>query len=272
MATYIDECQDRWGAGLPRDPKWKSYVATLPSNLFLGRLHSETDAEFRQADGSELEDALTRPAKMRALASSSALAVNFFDAWRHTDKRPLSSALGLASPIATLRFEFKTTRYPVKPRSPNLDLMLKLADGQSVALESKFSEPYRSGEGFGALSARYFPADGPLWFQAGLPAAQRVADHLRPEWVYLDVPQLLKHLLGLAGDPTKPSALVYLWFDTSQPDADAHRREIERFTSEVANDPVSFRSVTYQKIFGALRELDEPVVGWHSYMARRYFA
>ena len=208
---------------------------------------------------------------MRALVSSSALAVNFFDAWRDVSKLALARALGFNSDIAELSFESKTADYPVKPRSPNLDLMLCLAGGTRIAIESKFSEPYRSGEGFGALSARYFPAREQLWTQALLPAAQRVADRLRPEWGHFDAPQVLKHLLGLASDPRKPSRLAYLWFDTGEPGAVAHREEIERFKVLIAGDPLTFVPATYQQVFGALSESDEPAVGWYSHMSRRYF-
>ena len=119
---------------------------------------------------------------------------------------------------------------------------------------------------------RILPCCAPLNF-ADSPhtAAQRVADRLRPEWIYLDVPQLLKHLLGLANDPTKPDGLIYLWFDTGQRDADAHRLEIERFTREVAKDVVTFGSATYQDTFRTLTESDEPVAGWYKYIGQRYF-
>lgn len=49
-------------------------------NLFLSGLNRDTETEFREGDGSEMRDVGTRPAKMRALLSSSALAGNFFDA------------------------------------------------------------------------------------------------------------------------------------------------------------------------------------------------
>ncbi|MBI5922423.1 MAG: hypothetical protein HY847_12385 [Betaproteobacteria bacterium] len=271
-SKIIEERQDQWGAEQARDPKWQSYLTSLRDNLFLGHLNPDTETEFRTGDGSELRDARTRPAKMRALISSSALVVNFFDSWRFADKAALARVFGIESAISRLSFEFKTDGYPVGPRSPNLDLMLYLADGQRVAVESKFAEPYRSSEGFGALSARYFPSGECLWSQARLPAAQRIADRLRPEWIHLDVPQLLKHLLGLASDPSKPATLVYLWFDTGSADANAHRKEVERFKGEVAGDSVVIRSATYQEIFKGISESEEPVVGWHSYMSRRYFA
>ncbi|HKY22583.1 MAG TPA: hypothetical protein VJM31_15325 [Vicinamibacterales bacterium] len=223
------------------------------------------------SDGSELKDTPKRPAKMRALVSSSALAVNFFDAWRDTDKSVLSEALDLPSAISTLTFEYKTRSYPVRPRSPNLDLMMRLRNSRHVAVESKFSEPYCSSNGYGLLSAKYFPTTAKLWEHAGLPSVQRVAETLRPEWIHLDVPQLVKHLLGLAADPSKPAMLIYLWFDTAKPDALAHRREVERFSAAVAGSPVEFLAITYQEVFARLKPSVEPVPEWYSYMDGRYF-
>ena len=209
---------------------------------------------------------------MRALASSSALAVNFFDAWRDAEKRDLSIALGLSARIVTLSFEYKPKEYPVKPRSPNLDLMLELDDGQRIAIESKFTEPYRSADGWSGMSAKYFPASHSLWDNAKLPAAQRIADRFRPDWLHLDAPQLLKHLLGLAHDPTQPRALLYLWFDTGLPDAIAHGDEISRFAKEVAGDRIAFLSRSYQQVFRTLLPGAEPLRGWNDYSKHRYFS
>lgn len=269
-AKLIDGLQGQWAGDRVRDAKWGDYVASVSANLFKP-LHILSEGEFTSGDGSELIDSGTRPAKMRALSSSSALAVNFFDSWRDTDKTALSEALGLPAPIVDLRFEFKTRLYPVRPRSPNLDLLLRLQDGQRIGVESKFSEPFRSDDGHGVLSARYFPASGSLWSDAHLEAAQRMAMRLRPEWIHLDAPQLLKHLLGLANDPDKPSTLLYLWFDTGKPDAAAHHREIDSFSREVAGDAVKFRALTYQSTFGRLQAGVSPINGWRSYMQSRYF-
>jgi hypothetical protein len=209
---------------------------------------------------------------MRALISSSALAVNFFDAWRGADMATLAQALGLEAPIKEMRFEFKTRHFPVRPRSPNLDLLLTLANGQSVGVESKFSEPYRSDDGHGAISARYFSMSIDYWAAAQLTRAQLLASRLQPEWIRLDAPQLLKHMLGLAHDPDRPTTMLYLWFDTGKPDAADHRREIECFADAVAGDSIAFRAETYQSVFERLRSAASPITGWHSYMNDRYFA
>jgi hypothetical protein len=64
------------------------------SNLFQP-LNAQSKVAFDQGSGSELQDRPTGPAKMRALHSSSALAVNFFDAWVREDTKPLMGIFGL---------------------------------------------------------------------------------------------------------------------------------------------------------------------------------
>lgn len=270
-ARHIADLQSRWAGARMRDPKHDGYLASLGDNLFQGRLHSQSETEFRCGDGSELKDVRTRPAKMRALASSSALAVNFFDAWRDVNKATLSQALGLPAPIAAIQFEFKTRDYPVRPRSPNLDLLLQLEDGQYIGVESKFCEPYRSDDGHGVLSTRYFDPEPLLWRASRLNGAQELASRLRPEWIRLDAPQLLKHLLGLAHDPTRPTSLLYLWFDTDLPDAALHRDEAGTFADAVADGAIAFRATTYQTVFQRLAVPSSPVDGWYGYMQERYF-
>jgi hypothetical protein len=270
-ARDIDEQQRRWAGSRVRDPRRNDYLASLSANLFQRDLHPSTKNEFRAGDGSELNDSRTRPAKMRALASSSALVVNFFDVWRDRDKTVLAGALGLPAPITDMQFEFKTRGYPVRPRSPNLDLLIHLENGELIGVESKFVEPFRSDDGHGVLSARYFPSSESLWSNARLDGAQGLASRLRPEWIHLDAPQLLKHMLGLANDPAKPSRLLYLWFDTNRADAGVHRHEVESFASAVAGDGVAFCFTTYQAVFERLPAREAPVEGWHAYMQERYF-
>lgn len=268
----ITSAQRVWARDRKRDDRWPDYLARIEDNLFLGRLGAATYSEFTQADGSELRDSARKPAKMRALTSSSALAVNFFDAWRDVDLRNLERILGLSSAITSFRFEFKTQNYPVGPRSPNLDLLIGLANGDAIGVESKFTEPYSADDGHGVISARYFPKEKPLWLAAQLPSAQRLADRLKPEWIHLDVPQLLKHYLGLSNDPERARTLLYLWYDSGGLDAEAHHAELERFATFVADEPIVFRHRTYQSLFAALDERSEPMSGWYQYMSSRYFS
>jgi hypothetical protein len=269
--------QSRWAQDLSIPLERDGYVSRLGDNLFLGRLNPETRAEFESADGGELNDEGRRPAKMRALISSSALAVNFFDAWRRDPNEPLRLALGLGEPIARLRFEYKCTDYPIGPRSPNLDVMLTTSSGRRIAIESKFLESYRNPGKRALLSEKYFPPGLGVWSAARLPRAQALVNDKGVSWRYLDAPQLLKHLLGLRSDKSSGEVeLLYLWYDTGLDDAVAHRAEIERFAAiveeENAEEAVRFRSMTYQELFGAL-VLSEAALpsGWATYMSRRYF-
>jgi hypothetical protein len=211
---------------------------------------------------------------MRALLSSSALAVNFFDVWRTEPKDKLAEALGLPTPITQLSFEHKCLKYPVGPRSPNLDLELKLTDGRRVGVESKFAEPYRHSAAGPCLSAKYFSGPEGRWDHVGLIRAQKLAGRLAAEWEFLDAAQLLKHLLGLASEtPEKGTILLYLWYDAATDEAARHQREITRFAEAVAGDPVAFRAVSYQDVFSKLeRTLAEPQAGWLSYLSSRYFS
>ena len=268
----ITSVQRLWAHDRERDERWSDYLRRIEDNLFLGKLGAQTQSEFEQADGSELRDSSRKPAKMRALTSSSALAVNFFDAWRGVDLRALQRALGFSSDISDFRFEFKTRNYPVGPRSPNLDLLIRLKSGDAVGVESKFTEPYSSDDGHGVISARYFPPGTSLWTASELPSAQRLADRLKPDWIYLDVPQLLKHFLGLAQDPERPRTLFYLWYDTDGSDAVAHRAELERFETAIKDEHIVFRHRSYQSIFAELEPRDEPISGWYAYMSNRYFS
>jgi hypothetical protein len=273
----IQLAQSRWAQDLSIPLERDGYVERLADNLFLGRLDPETRAEFESADGGELNDEGHRSPKMRALISSSALAVNFFDAWRHAPTESLAAALDIGAQKVRLRFEYKCTDYPIGPRSPNLDVMLTTTSGRRIAIECKFTESYRNPGKRAPLSKKYFPPGLGVWSAALLPRAQALANDESARWNYLDASQLLKHLLGLRSDKSSGEVeLLYLWYDTGLDDAVAHRAEIERFAAiveeENAEEAVRFRSMTYQELFGAL-VLSEAVLpsGWATYMSRRYF-
>lgn len=274
--SHIEHAQAQWASQTGKPLGRPGYVKDLADNLLLRKLNSETEAEFANADGSELCDSGNRPAKMRALISSSALAVNFFDSWRDVPKGPITNALKLQEPIASLRFEYKCDekKYPVRPHSPNLDLLLTLADGQRIGIESKFVEPYRnSGSGY-SLSPKYFPPGLGHWSNAGLLRAQGLANEIRGQWKYLDAPQLLKHVLGLRSEqPEATVQLIYVWYDTNFDDAKAHRAEVERFSDSITGDVVRFSAISYQELFKSLLDsCPDSSPGWAAYLSERYFS
>ncbi len=179
--SHIERAQTQWALKTGKSLERLGYVKDLADNLLLRKLNLQTEAEFAKADGSELCGSGIRPAKMRAFVSSSALTVNFFDSWRDVPKGLLTSALKLQEPITSLHFEYKCDKekYPVGPRSPNLDLLLTLADGQRIGIESKFVEPYRISGEDNSLRPKYFPPGLGHWSNAGL---------LRQGWGLIDLP------------------------------------------------------------------------------------
>lgn len=267
--TIIREQQVSWAKRIARNHAREDYAVDVAANLFLGRLNECTERSYLAANGAELIESKSgaRPPKMSSLMSSSALVVNFFDVWGNQGTAPLGAALGLDAPVLDLRFEYLCTHYPVGPRKPNLDLLLIQRDS-GVAVEAKFAEPYRNPGADWLLGRTYFTDRVGPWEKVGLTRAQTLAEPLRARWEYLDVAQLLKHMLGLAVDGCA-KVLLYLWYDTGLPDADRHRREIERFAAAVAGDPIEFRSVTYQDAFQRLAPAAPQE--WVEYMAARYF-
>ena len=269
--NYLEAAQGRWGEQVSCDSRRPLYAATIPENLFLKRLTEATETEFRLADGSELRDTPKRPAKMRALMSSSALTVNFFDTWRERGCDQLGFALGLGAQARTFRFEYVCKSYPVTPRAPNLDLLVSLPD-RTVAVEAKFAEPFRSPGNHSPLAAKYFEStEQGLWDAAGLVKAQAVTTLPKTRWKYLNTPQLLKHMLGLARDGCART-LLYLWYDTGLADARHHAQEIQAFGDLLRGDAIEFRVISYQEVFRYLERDRGLAFEWKDYMARRYFS
>jgi hypothetical protein len=268
--SYVERMQTRWATAVGKELQRQGYVRELRDNLIPSGISRETLDEFDKADGGELRDSAKRPAKMRCLVSSSALAANFFDGWRFASKEALARALNLTGSISELRFEHKCEHYPVGPGTPNLDLVLRMSDGTRVGIESKFVEQFRSPGVDSAMSLKYFPAGDGHWSRARLPRAQTLVNSMRGRWDYLDAPQLLKHLLGMrAEEPHGRVRLLYIWYDTGLQDANSHRKEVQDFISEVTEIDVAVTSMSYQEVFDAI---DEPIEGWKKYLFERYFA
>ena len=263
----IKYCQKLWAEShaIPYDNA-NGRVPNLDDNLFAS-LDAETASEFGNADGSEL-GRNGKPGKMFSLHSSSALVCNVFDHWRRRPLAPLLQACGIEGNRNDLWFEQK---FPtgLGGTPPNLDVVLS-CDGKSpvTAIESKFTEPYSSGDHTG-FSDSYF-RDEELW--EGLEKCRGLAENFaRANFRYLDAAQLLKHALGLHRAFTAGGfELLYLWYDVpGSSAAETLREEVERFSQAVSTE-VRFRSLTYQELFGRLA----PVVGetdYAAYLGSRYF-
>jgi hypothetical protein len=138
----------------------------------------------------------------------------------------------------------------------------------ATAIESKFTEPYYPARRKG-FSASYFESEG-LW--TGLAACLSVAKAVgQANYRHVDVPQLLKHILGLRRRFTAEGfELLYLWYDVpGSAAADEHRAEVQRF-SEAVSAEVRFRSITYQALFESLLPSVHDT-DYAAYLRSRYF-
>jgi hypothetical protein len=197
--TNIQAKQKAWAQarGLLADER--GYLPTYTENLF-EPLSREGTTCFSNGSGNELLARDGTPAKMCALHSSSALAINVFHHWSQSPDSVLN-ALDLRTGGREVKFEAQfPTGLPGNP--PNLDLCVWRTDASLVGIESKFTEWLTAKAASKELfKPKYFPPDRALWTSYDLPACQRVAQALvRQELAfrYLDAPQLLKHALGLA--------------------------------------------------------------------------
>jgi hypothetical protein len=160
-------------------------------------------------------------------------------------------------------------------RAPNLDLELVLKDGSVVAIESKFTEwltpQPKNGKAF---QSKYFTAGKLHWTARGLPGCQTLAEGLdrgKKSYRYLHAGQLLKHALGLAAHHGDKFSLLYLYFDSTGPEAERHRTELADF-SEYLDRHIRFSAMTYQQLFGNLRRLAGPDhEPYLAYLGERYF-
>jgi hypothetical protein len=267
----LHQQQRAWAFGSGRQHDARDYLSSYELNLFQP-LSENTLRAFTQGSGSELLPSGSRPAKMAALHSSSALAVNAFDYWSDKPLSHVASALGLPQTPSNFRFEAKfPTRLGGIP--PNLDLAFFCPDKHVVGVESKFTEWLATKSRKEPFKPRYFPADGQLWSRAGLPGAQRLAEAMHRQqksFLHLDAAQLLKHMLGLAVCEPRRSSLYYLYFDCPGPEASIHRGEIEEF-AEIVGADMAFYWLSYQQFFDRLRTaLGDEHRDYVDYMASRY--
>lgn len=253
------------------------YLPDVAANL-RGPLSPSALADFTARGGSEFHDGEGRAgrahaARLRAVHSSTALAVNVFDYWNGSDAAPLGAALGLPAPVRRIVFEpHLPTGLGGNPANP--DVLLGLENGALVALECKFSEwlvPRRArGQVF---HERYFPPDRHPWEEAGLPECQALAAELQAGteyFRYLDTGQLLKHALGLAATGATDWTLVYLYFDWPGSIQRAHAAELARVAARLSGE-TGFRALSYQALVADWPVSSAPVGReFLAYLSARY--
>ena len=265
--------QRTWAESVGLEVDARGYLDTVDANL-LQPLSMRSKQSFENGSGSELQDTPSRPAKMKALHSSSALGVNVFDYWVDRDTSALLSALGLDSGrLAAITFEAQFST-GLKGNPPNLDVALEYLDGHVIGVESKFSEwltpKAKNKEPF---KAKYFSEDTGLWESKGLQQSQMLAEAMQTGeefFRHLDAPQLLKHVLGMANQLGKQFSLYYIYYDCRGPESDVHRQEVKRF-DDLVGDEVRFKARSYQEFFSSLNEMGYDDETYMSYLHQRYF-
>lgn len=216
------------------------------------------------------------------LHSSSVLVCNVFDYWREKTLAPLTKTLKPPSPFIDFRFERKCgTGVPGGPC--NLDVAFRCEEGWIVGMESKFTEPF--------AGKRELPLVQPAYMKPGRPSSwqaikldgchelaarylckkgRRIASDIDVRFKYLDVPQLLKHVLGLHRASGGKYRLLYIWFDIRSDESNQHRNEVEDFhrSSQLGS---SFASLTYQEFIPRLMEFCSPNdATYFQYLRDRY--
>jgi len=235
------------------------YAESINHNLFTP-LTDENKIQFKDGDGNEINDKKDEPAKMRALHSSSAIAVNFFQYWQQIDKiYQIAHACGLCNEgnqsSEKSIFEKKYSIDKAFQFAPNIDVVIensKQSRFRVFAIECKFSEAYGS-YGHNGIDPKYLELI-PLW--EDIPEIYNFAKTISPddnEFKHLHPAQLVKHILGLKKAYGKKAfRLLYLWYDVHGEESSTHRKEIEIFSNIAKSDGIKFQSISYQKLISNL--------------------
>ena len=252
-----------------------NYTLTLDENFFGGTLMDSVRFAFNAGAGGELRGAIP---KMSALHSSSAMGVNLFQHWVSNGKLDiLAKLLNVPSrAISSGKFE---DQFPVclAPEShgfkepPHLDFAFRYANGSRIGIECKLNEPY------GRLDHKPLrPAYLKLrsaW--EDIPRCHALAVQLSKgssDFVRMGASQLLKHILGLKFQtPSDEVRLIYLYCDAIGDEAAEHRREIRKFQTEIAGDPIRFVPLPVQEfILRAVRLVRADHCSYVDYLTERY--
>ncbi len=267
----IQSQQRAWAEqnGIPCDSR--GYAVTLQLNLYSFPLLQETRSAFESGMAQELRTSAGQ-GRMRALNSSSALVVNFFEYWQRHGVSDIAKACGSTGLMTRMSFERRHSSL-LGGMPCHIDVEFEGENTGPLAVKSKFTEPYHRLPNR-QLTQPYWPKFG-LWSQ--LPRCRRMAKRIwedtrgRDSYVYLDASQLLKEILALSASFGRSGfELLYLWYDVPSPEADRHRDEIREFIGFLREE-VLLREMSYQQLFDAVKSLPGVKADYVSYMAGRYF-
>jgi len=256
-----------------------AYTPELNQNLF-EPLEPQVRECFKKGDGSELIGTQNNPAKMQAVHSSSALAVNIFQYWEKNKQVPtIAEACRICRKGSDVSkriifeekflIDKKKFRFP-----PNIDVVIHNSDSakyKRFAIECKFSEAYSS-RGDHGLKTPYINLND-IWND--IPNLYDLAKTICPEdnqFHHLHPAQLIKHILGLKTAFGKAGfRLLYLWYDVVGEQGAIHREEIETFSEVTKSDDIKFHSLSVQELIIRLaNEYRSDHGEYIRYMSSRY--
>ena len=249
------------------------YTTRVEDNIFGGELHPETKKEYEKGKGHELEGG---QAHMKALHSSSALVVNVLDYWRSQNRiQDIARCCGAKGAVTGMEFEKTHPIVGMERTPPHLDV--EFAAAFPLDIESKFTETYQRTTRRPLKKTRleaYLKHDH-IWH--GMPKLKSLAEDIvqqsdaRTEFEYLDVPQLIKHILGLHCGYSLGFSLLYVWYKVDSKEATQHEQELDDFCKRISGE-TDFRTMTYQDLFGVIKRIPNIDPGYLEYLEQRYFS
>jgi len=158
---------------------------------------------------------------------------------------------------------------------PHLDI--EFADSIPLAIESKFTEPYRrtTRRPLAKTNLHKYLAHSEIWDST--PELRSLAQDIvqqsggRTEFEYLDVPQLIKHILGLNCSYRGRFSLLYLWYKVNSEEATQHKQELANFRDRI-DGALDFRTMTCQELFSKIKRIPNVDPDYLSYLEQRYFS
>jgi hypothetical protein len=262
-----------------KNSKSFTYFKELNNNLFIP-LSESLQKQFNKADGHEINDSSEKLAKMKAIHSSSALAVNIFHYWQTQNKiLEIAYCCGLCNKnnkyVEDMFFEKNDLVIDSSfERKPNIDIVITNSDFsrfKAFAIESKFTEHFTS-KNKQNLSQSYLDMDY-LWknidFLRDFISQDNSPFH---KYKYLDAAQLVKHILCLNREYGKGKfKLLYLYYDSIGEKAINHYCELLDFSMKLRTGGIEFRFKSYQElIYKMANNYYKEHVEYFDYIIDRY--
>lgn len=238
--------------GLRFDAPRAGYLDDWHDNLLEGVEPRFVEEDLLDGSGGELTELPGRPAKFRAVFSSSALAVNTFAPFREDPSR--FSIDGLKE-FSECRFEYPCPN-GLLGTSPHFDFF---AGSRTAALgvESKFLELLQPKHA--EFSSQYLApfegaANAPPVAEAPWARAFRALCNDPRTYRHLDAAQLVKHYLGLRHSfPTRQRALVYVYWEPANAGDHVayanHRKEVADFAHRVRGCATRFIALSHADLW-----------------------